>query len=435
MQSRDSILYGNLTFVARIASGSGVITTLTLYGGASLGWGFSGDKKNTASLTIGSIYASATLPFDATAGFHRYSILWAPSSVVFLADDAIVYQHQGPEVPSSSLPIWGFLYACGASWCSPFTYTGPESAALAAIAWTPLNGTAAATCTNPPLPPAFCDQGATVASLWTPQTACLADMLGAPQLQSASPSQVGFCASHAVATAQGIDLLADTNISCYLPGDCRGHAAVATAQIQSPSYIQRGLLHVQMQAPSLATWVASLRLTDGVRILEWNVSGSSSGASTVSVDGKLYTVVLPFPAASAMHTYHVGIGQNNVSFAVDSASTPLAVFPLATALPRLPLYISLLPLTNTVDNSSLPTRASLASITYTPEGGSPASWGASAATSSPGGSDASDKTSSCKQSSLDCRMLIPTLSNRDRRALSVARCCRMRLRRQLDFPT
>jgi hypothetical protein len=47
------------------AGGSGVTTTLVIYGsGSSLGWGFDGGKPNQTSLTIGNQYAGVDLPFD-----------------------------------------------------------------------------------------------------------------------------------------------------------------------------------------------------------------------------------------------------------------------------------------------------------------------------------------------------------------------------------
>ena len=183
-------MYGNLTFVAKPARGQGVTTTLSAYGSTSIAFGFQGSDLTQLGLTAGNSYPSVTLPFDAGDAFHAYTILWQPSSTQFLVDDTILHTHNG-TITSSSLKIWGWLYACGASYCKTFTYTQPQHTALARIAYTPLGAAPSPNCTNPPMPPSFCDPQPAIVSYWPSQTACML-----PSPFGFNNSAFAYCANH-----------------------------------------------------------------------------------------------------------------------------------------------------------------------------------------------------------------------------------------------
>lgn len=162
-KSIKMISYGRLTFRARAASGSGVITGLFSYTGPTDGQPHDEIDieilgKNTGQVQfnyfvsgVGGHEKTVSLGFDAAAALHDYTIEWLPSAINWYVDGILkytVYAATGVALPSFPQHIFMNLWAATGvnAWSGLFTYGGtPVTAQLDMVTYTPAVGAAAAT--------------------------------------------------------------------------------------------------------------------------------------------------------------------------------------------------------------------------------------------------------------------------------------------------
>lgn len=230
--------------------GPGVISTLAAYSGPSLSIGCDGKDPTSLNVAVGSAHGNIALGFDASAAPHQYDILWTNASVEFYVDGTLqLTWGNATDVPQSPMDLYFFAYACGASWCGKFDCDKdcPAHAIINRITYTEV-GALTVPCTNPPMPPSFCDKSY-VASHWTPQTACANDGTLAFKSSLVLPGKSGVQLRAASTDAEGI---VDGG------GDECSNATQWGAQTQCPSVIQYGSVSVVIQT---AAGVGSLNTT------------------------------------------------------------------------------------------------------------------------------------------------------------------------------
>lgn len=346
LTSRDRVFYGNFSFVARTAAGSGVTTTLVAYGSqGSIGWGFDGGKANQTSLTMGNQHPTVPLPFDPAADFHRYDVLWTAEAVAFFVDGEPVFNStSGAGLPTDSMPLWAFVYACGASYCTPFRYNGPSTLALAAVAYTPEDGKAVA-CSNPPPPPAFCDRPNDLQLLYTALGGC-------------DGADTALCPSHVQPGAQGTVLRLDTNTTgCTRPASCSA-ATVAAGMAAGPSLVHFGSISALLVLPvaaRAAVWLAVLDAlpstktgAGGTPLLGMAVlgDGSKGGPTQAQLRVGNSSVTVPLPAVASggePRNFSIAWHWTNVTFFFDGTAlhTFTAGGDVVVPLGRLPMAVGL----------------------------------------------------------------------------------------------
>lgn len=337
-------------------------------GGTSLGWGFDGGKGSSVSLTVGNTYGGASLDFDPYSQLHRYDMLWLPNNVSFYADGKLLY-NTSKAVPNITLNVWFILYGCGASWCSPFQYTAPQTIEVASVAYTPMNSTQPVTCSDPPPPPSYCDQGAALQNLWRPIDTCLTP----PSAQSGSrqssaqhssflPSEISLqqhaqaasgyavCHSHVYNQSNGAVVLSlNTSVTgcSNLPQSCQQPLAVG-AQIIGPSAAHYGNISATLQAgvgSGVVTWFSILSALppQSNRTMALGISGDQPRQAYIVVVNASATVTLPFDASTGSHRYDIIWAWNNVSVLADGqllhrftqgvdVQVPLSRLPVAVSL-------------------------------------------------------------------------------------------------------
>lgn len=145
-------------------------------------------------------------------------------------------------VPDKPMPLYVFVYGCGASWCGPAfdcKKSCPATTEFKSIAFTP-EGQEPAECKNPPAPPAFCDSDTRLQTAWKPTDDC-------PHPNSNNQTWAYF-ANHVVLDSHQLHLTVDQNITggkWY----CIAHNGFsqAAAQVTGASYVHYGRITAVMR--------------------------------------------------------------------------------------------------------------------------------------------------------------------------------------------
>ena len=157
-KSISFIQYGRLTFRAKPAAGSGVITGLFTYTGPSdgqqhdeidiefLGKDTTRIQFNYFVAGIGLHEKLVNLGFDASLAFHDYTIEWLPSAINWYVDGALkhsVLAGGGVTLPLSPQHIFMNIWAATGvnAWSGAFTYTGvPFTTQVDQVSYVPATG-------------------------------------------------------------------------------------------------------------------------------------------------------------------------------------------------------------------------------------------------------------------------------------------------------
>jgi len=153
-KSLHTISHGRLTFRAKPARGSGVVTGLFTYTGTSgtanhdeidiefLGKDTTGVQFNYFVAGVGGHEFWLPLGFDAALAFHDYSIEWLPNAINWYVDGVLkhtVNAGAGVALPSRPQNIFMNLWASTGvnAWTGAFVYTAPVSAEVRQISYKP----------------------------------------------------------------------------------------------------------------------------------------------------------------------------------------------------------------------------------------------------------------------------------------------------------
>eukprot|EP00039_Didymoeca_costata_P002491 m.60566 g.60566 ORF g.60566 m.60566 type:complete len:722 (+) comp11331_c0_seq2:81-2246(+) len=350
----QDVFFGNISIVMKPARGDAIVTDFVAYDGANMGIQFNGGNTSKIGISIGNVYGlSADLDFDAADDYHRYDILWGNGTTDIYADGKNIFSFGNvTEVPTKPLGLYLFVYACGASYCGKFDNASlPTHAYIKAIAWTP-EGTDAVTCSNPPPPPSYCDNGDYGIAAWL-------------QNEETCNGTLVYKPDHTVMESSSITLKADHNVS-VLSYKCR-NATQAAGQVMGPSLIHFGNFTVEMISGNgyTNTRVAIedvADLTAGTIAFEFQ---SAVNSVTLFANNKKSTIQLDFDPSAEKHTYQVAWSPNSISFIIDKKIVFTAAESIQT---KLPVTVTLTPLKGSGT-------ASLISSSYTPTGLTPTPCG------------------------------------------------------------
>ncbi|MDQ6964930.1 MAG: family 16 glycosylhydrolase [Mariprofundales bacterium] len=168
-KSINMVSYGDITFRAKAAKASGVITGLFTYTGPSdsqphdeidieiIGNNTTQVQFNYFVAGVGNHEKVVALGFDASQAMHDYTIKWLPSSISWYVDGVLkhtVNAGAGVTLPSNPQHIFANLWAATGvdSWSGAFTYSTPLTAQVDAIHYSPAVGST--TTTTPAATPA-----------------------------------------------------------------------------------------------------------------------------------------------------------------------------------------------------------------------------------------------------------------------------------------
>jgi endo-1,3-1,4-beta-glycanase ExoK len=146
--------YGVYEARMKTAAGSGLNTAFFTYIGPPTGspqhdeidFEFLGKDPHTVQLNYltdgkGGHEKIIDLGFDASAGFHDYTIDWKPGKIRWLVDGKKVYETSpGDDLPVNPGRIYLSLWSGSDKtndWLGPFTYTAPVSAEVSWVKFTP----------------------------------------------------------------------------------------------------------------------------------------------------------------------------------------------------------------------------------------------------------------------------------------------------------
>lgn len=154
---------GEVSFDAKVAKASGVITGLFLYTGASDGQPhdeidieFLG--KNTTQVQfnyfvsgVGGHEVLLPLGFDASQAMHRYTIRWDATHIEWLVDGVQKHQVSGVVLPSSPMHIYSNIWAATGvdAWSGAFVYANPLYSYVDTITYNPLYAGITSACEQP----------------------------------------------------------------------------------------------------------------------------------------------------------------------------------------------------------------------------------------------------------------------------------------------
>jgi len=159
------IQYGRLTFRAKPAAGSGVITGLFTYTGPSdgqqhdeidiefLGKDTTRIQFNYFVAGVGRHEKLVSLGFDAALTFHDYTIEWLPGAINWYVDGVLkhsVLAGGGVTLPPSPQHIFMNIWAATGvnAWSGAFAYAGiPLTAQIDQVSYIPATGAAPLTAT------------------------------------------------------------------------------------------------------------------------------------------------------------------------------------------------------------------------------------------------------------------------------------------------
>ncbi len=151
---------GQVDFYAQPAKGSGVITGLFLYTGASdqnlhdeidiefLGKDTTVVQFNYFVQGIGGHEVLVPLGFDAAQAIHHYTIRWDDKRIVWLVDGMEKHRVSGVALPSSHMRIFANIWAATGIdlWSGAFAYANvPVDAFVDSIRYTPVSVISAVT--------------------------------------------------------------------------------------------------------------------------------------------------------------------------------------------------------------------------------------------------------------------------------------------------
>lgn len=154
IQSNGFYGYGRYDVTMQASGDTGVNSNFFTYTGPSFGdaWNeidfeFLGKDPTKVSLTYHTADGSdvehwVDLGFDASAGFHAYSIIWEPNSIQWLADGNVLYEVQNPAlaVPDTAGKFMMNIWTGMEGWLGTPTFTDPASAIYSDVSYTPWNG-------------------------------------------------------------------------------------------------------------------------------------------------------------------------------------------------------------------------------------------------------------------------------------------------------
>jgi len=153
-KSLSTISHGRLTFRAKPAQGSGVVTGLFTYTGTSgtashdeidiefLGKDTTGVQFNYFVAGVGGHEFWLPLGFDAALALHNYTIEWLPNAINWYVDGVLkhtVNAGAGVTLPSRPQNIFMNLWASTGvnAWTGPFVYMAPVSAEVSQVSYKP----------------------------------------------------------------------------------------------------------------------------------------------------------------------------------------------------------------------------------------------------------------------------------------------------------
>lgn len=155
IQTKERMGYGRYEVRMRSAAGSGLNTAFFTYVGPPVGvpehdeidFEFLGKDPYTVEVTHwtnGQRHPAVKIPlgFDSSKEFHNYTFDWTPLEIRWYVDGKLV--HRTPKntaIPKNPGRIYLSLWSgtqIEDSWMGPFTYTGPATAEVVWVKFTPM---------------------------------------------------------------------------------------------------------------------------------------------------------------------------------------------------------------------------------------------------------------------------------------------------------
>ena len=257
------------------------------------------------------------------------------------------------------MPLYVFVYACGASWCGP-TFNCEKSCPAAtefrSIAFTP-EGSEPAKCENPPAPPVFCDSGPRLLSAWKPTSDC-------PHPNTANQSWA-LLANHVNLDGQALTLTVDGNITggqWY----CVAHDGFSQggAQVTGASYVHYGRITAVLRTGghgiTTLLQVGESNSTAGIGLM---FDGTGQQATLQINRAPPQVISLPFAPEMADHNFSLVWSPDSVSLIVDGKALAQSDKSVSPPQQALPIAVSATPST-----LSAVGMASITAMSFTPAG-------------------------------------------------------------------
>ena len=154
---------GEVSFDAKVAKASGVVTGLFLYTGATdgnphdeidiefLGKDTTQVQFNYFVNGVGGNEVLIPLGFDASQDVHRYTIRWDASTITWLVDGVQKHQVTGAVLPASDMRIFTNIWAAAGvdTWSGIFSYAQPLYSYIDVINYSSLDAGVADGCEPP----------------------------------------------------------------------------------------------------------------------------------------------------------------------------------------------------------------------------------------------------------------------------------------------